>query len=236
MNKPRLGADPMLRIYAINLDHRGDRWHALQANAQAHGLAPQAIRRWSAVADADFGALGCAKSHVAALAHFLTADDAPYALVLEDDFDFVRPFGDLVQTVNSLNRQGLDWDVLLLMGTAVLALPTATPGLARVLESQSTAGYLLSRRYAAHLIGCFAEGIPLMESLRATPARPVVAHRHAIDQAWKTLQRRDRWYIFSPAFGHQRPGWSDVEGRKVDYDALTYGLAPVPPATQPAAA
>lgn len=95
----------MLRIYAINLDHRSDRWQTLQANALAHGLAPQAIRRWSAVADPDFGALGCAKSHVAALAHFLTADDAPYALVLEDDFEFVRPFGELLQAVNALNAR-----------------------------------------------------------------------------------------------------------------------------------
>ena len=225
----------MLRIYAINLDHRGDRWQALQANAQAHGLAPQAIRRWSAVADADFGALGCAKSHVAALAHFLTADDAPYALVLEDDFEFVRPFGELLQAVNALNAQRLDWDVLLLMGTAVLALPPQPGGVARVLESQSAAAYLFPRRYAAQLLGCLAEGLPHMEAMRGSPLRPVVAHRHAVDQAWKALQRRDRWYIFSPAFGRQRPGFSDIERREVDYGALTYGLPPAQPAAAAAA-
>lgn len=219
----------MLRVYAINLDHRGDRWQALQANAQAHGLAPRAIRRWSAVADPDFGALGCAKSHVAALAHFLTADDAPYALILEDDFEFLRPFGDLLQSVNALNAQRLDWDVLLLMGTAVLALPPQPGGVARVLESQSAAAYLFSRRYAAQLLGCLAEGLPHMEALRASPARALAAHRHAVDQAWKALQRRDRWYIFSPAFGRQRPGFSDIERREVDYGAMTYGL-PLPDA------
>ena len=30
----------MLRTYCINLDRRTDRWHDLQANCQAHGLAP----------------------------------------------------------------------------------------------------------------------------------------------------------------------------------------------------
>jgi GR25 family glycosyltransferase involved in LPS biosynthesis len=225
----------MLRIYAINLDHRSDRWLALQANAQAHGLAPAAIRRWSAVADPDFGALGCAKSHVAVLAHFLTADDAPYALVLEDDFEFLRPFGELLEAVNGLNRQALDWDVLLLMGTAVLALPPQAGGVARVLESQSAAAYLFSRRYAAQLLGCFAEGLPHMEALRATPARPLIAHRHAVDQAWKALQRRDRWFIFSPAFGRQRPGFSDIERREVDYAALTYGLPPAQAGAPPGA-
>jgi hypothetical protein len=52
-----------------------------------------------------------------------------------------------------------------------------------------------------------------------------VTARFAIDQAWKALQRRDRWYIFSPAFGRQRPSFSDIEQRDVDYDAMTYGLA-----------
>jgi hypothetical protein len=35
----------VLSIYAINLDHRTDRWSALQASSQAQGLNPAAIRR-----------------------------------------------------------------------------------------------------------------------------------------------------------------------------------------------
>jgi glycosyl transferase family 25 len=143
----------MLRTYCINLDHRPQRWQALQDSCQAHGLAPQALTRWSAVSEPEFGALGCAKSHTAALAHFLTQDQAPYALVLEDDFDFVRPFGELIQSFNELTAQQVDWDVLLLMGTAVMAFPPQPFGLARVVESQSTAAYLVSRRYAATLLG-----------------------------------------------------------------------------------
>jgi glycosyl transferase family 25 len=224
----------MLRIYAINLDHRTDRWAALQANAQAHGLSPAAILRWSAVRDADFGALGCAKSHVAALTHFLTADDSAYALVLEDDFEFLRPFGELLQSVNTLNAQRLDWDVLLPMGTAVMAMAPLPAGVARIVESQSAAAYLVPRRYAPALLGCFAESIGHMETLRHAPARQLVVHRHSIDQAWKPLQRRDRWYIFNPAFGQQRAGYSDIEQRDIDYAALTYGLPAAQPAAQPA--
>ena len=122
------------------------------------------------------------------------------------------------------SRSGTDWDALLLMGTAVIALPAKSNGLARVLESQSAAAYLFSRRYAAQLLACFADSIPHIESLRGLSPRAHVTHRFAVDQAWKTLQRRDRWYIFSPAFGRQRPGFSDIEQRDVNYDALTYGL------------
>ena len=215
----------MLRTYCINLDRRTDRWQDLQANCQTHGLSPTALTRWSAVAEPEFGALGVAKSQTAALAHFLTQDASPYALILEDDFDFVRPFGELIERFNALSQQRLDWDVLMLKGTAVIAMAPLPLGVARVVEAQSAAAYLLSRRYAATLLGCFAESIPHMEQWRSLPSRAHLVHRHAIDQVWKPLQRRDRWYIFNPAFGHQRPSFSDIEGRDVNYDAMTYGLA-----------
>lgn len=215
----------MLSIYCINLEQRPERWAALQTSCQIQGLSPTALRRWNAVADTDYGALGCAKSHVSALAHFLTHDSSPYGLIMEDDFELVRPWGELVERFNALTAAGTDWDTLLLMGTAVIALPAKSHGLARVLESQSAAAYLFSRRYASQLLACFADSIPHMESLRGLSPRAHVTHRFAVDQAWKTLQRRDRWYIFSPAFGRQRPGFSDIEQRDVNYDALTYGLA-----------
>lgn len=214
----------MLKIYAINLDKRSDRWADLQASSLAQGLNPAAIQRLPAVADPEFGALGCAKSHVAALSNFLTHDTAPYCLVLEDDFELVRPWGEFVAAFNALAEERVDWDALLLMGTAVLAPPPRAPGVARLLEAQSAAAYLVSRRYAPAVLACFADCIPQMEALRGLQPRAAVTARFAIDQAWKTLQRRDRWYIFSPAFGRQRPSFSDIEQRDVNYDAMTYGL------------
>lgn len=216
----------MLKIYVLNLDKRADRWAAMQATCTAQGLNPAALQRLSAVEDAGFGALGCAKSHLAALSHFITHESAPYCLVLEDDFELVRPWGEFVTAFNGLAAERIDWDALMLMGTAVLALPPRAPGVARVIEAQSGAAYLLPRRYVPAVMACFAETIVQMETMRPlTPRHPLNA-RLAIDQAWKPLQRRDRWFIFSPAFGRQRPSFSDIEQRDVNYDALTYGLAP----------
>ena len=112
----------------------------------------------------------------------------------------------------------------MLMGTAVLAGPPQAGGVARVLEAQSAAGYLLSRSYAARLLGCWAENLPLMEAYGAPSLRPFAVSRCTIDVAWKQLQRRDHWYIFTPAFGHQRPGFSDIEKKLVDYDGQTYAF------------
>ncbi|MBL8304737.1 MAG: hypothetical protein JNM26_18445 [Ideonella sp.] len=215
----------MLKIHCINLDRRADRWAQCQANYESMGLSPSAVRRVSAVEDTDFGALGCAKSHVAVLSHFLTQESAPYCLVLEDDFDLIRPFSDVVGDFNRLATERVDWDALLLVGTSVIAGPRQEPGIARVVESQCTAGYLVGRRYAPALLACFAESIPLLENLRRLEPRHLAVSRLAIDVAWKRLQRRDRWYIFTPSMGRQRPSFSDIEQRVVNYDAETYAMA-----------
>ena len=215
----------MLRIYCINLDRRTDRWSECLANYASMGLSDTAVRRVSAVEDADFGALGCAKSHVGVLSQFLTQESAPYCMVLEDDFDLVRPFGELVESFNGLATERVDWDALLLVGTSVVAGATQKPGVARAIESQCTAGYLVHRRYVPTLLACFAESIPQLERLRALQPRHFAVSRLAIDIAWKQLQRRDRWYIFAPSMGRQRPSFSDIEQRVVNYDAETFGMA-----------
>jgi glycosyl transferase family 25 len=214
----------MLKIYCINLEKRSDRWDQILANFQTYGLPASLVQRWTAVADTDFGALGCAKSHVAVLSNFLTNHSEPYCLVLEDDFDFVRPWNEFVECFNSIAAERIDWDVLLLAGTSVLAMAAQSPGLARVVESQSTVGYFVNRKYAARLLGCFAESIPHMEGMHGRIPQTWLMERFSIDQTWKKLQRRDHWYIFSSAFGRQRPGYSDIENREVNYDNLTYGL------------
>lgn len=213
----------MLKAYCINLDKRADRWAAHLANCREMAVPPGTIERFSACVEPDFGALGCAKSHVAVLASFLTTTRADYCLVLEDDFEFLRPWTDLVQRFNRLAGERVDWDVLLLTGTAVLAEHTQPPGVARTLESQTTTGYLVKRAYVPQLLARFTESIPQMERFHALP-RTAVGARLAIDVAWKPLQRRDRWFIFSPPMGRQRPDYSDIEAKAVNYDAITYGL------------
>lgn len=214
----------MLDIYCINMDHRTDRWNESLANYAAHGLDPAAVRRWSAVSEPEFGSLGCAKSHVIVLADFLARGKAPYCLVLEDDFDFVRPWGEFVEQFNRFTQKGMDWDVILLNGTYVLPYKTLEQGITRIWRSHSTAAYLVSRRYASALLGCFAEGVSRLEEMRHPDFRTTAIKTLSIDVLWQVLQRRDHWYIFTPSFGRQRPSFSDIEQQVTSYDHLTYGL------------
>jgi GR25 family glycosyltransferase involved in LPS biosynthesis len=211
-----------LATYCINLDRRTDRWQESLANYASVGLSANEVSRWSASQDEDFGALGCAKSHVAVLGNFLTRRSEPYCLVMEDDFDFLCSWGDFVGKFNNLQSQGLDWDALLLSGTCTVAYSEAPPGVARVVESQSTSGYMLQRRYVPAVLHSFSQSVVMLEKFREYKPRENWTIRFAIDQAWKTLQRTDRWYICSPAAGHQRASFSDIEQKQIDYAELSW--------------
>lgn len=211
-----------LATYCINLEKRQDRWQQCLANYALVGLQADDVQRWSACLDQDFGALGCAKSHMAVLAHFLAYRSEPYCLVLEDDFDFLCEWQAFVHRFNNLQNGGLDWDALLLAGTSTVAYAEAPAGVARLVESQSASGYLLQRRYVPAVLHSFAQSVVMLEKFREYKPRENWTIRFAIDQAWKTLQRSDRWYICSPAIGHQRASFSDIEQKDVDYSDMAW--------------
>jgi hypothetical protein len=41
---------------------------------------------------------------------------------------------------------------------------------------------------------------------------------YACDMYWKRLQRVDRWYLITPMSIIQRPGYSDIERKNVNYE------------------
>jgi GR25 family glycosyltransferase involved in LPS biosynthesis len=212
----------ILAAYCINLDRRTDRWIECEDNYQSQGLPPGLIQRWSACEDAEHGALGCARSHFAALSNFLTHRYEPFCLIMEDDFDFLRNWNSFAETFNGLLQNQLDWDVLLLAGTCTIAYPENSLGVARIFESQSASGYLLQRSYVPMVLHSFARSIVMLEKFRANQPREHWVAKFAIDQLWKQLQHNDRWFISSPVVGHQRPSFSDIEKKIVDYAALGF--------------
>lgn len=212
-----------LDAYCINLKRRDDRWRESQDNFAKCQLPPGFIKRWQATEDRQFGALGCAKSHLALLSHFLCATATDLCMVLEDDFDFVRPWPELLDLLRDIQRTAQNWDVLLLAGTTVVTERPNAIGLSRVTHAQSTAGYIVGRRYAARLIASFADSVASLERMKGHVPNNFAAALAAIDMNWKPLQRADDWYIPNPPFGIQRPSYSDIVNKHVDYGTLSYG-------------
>lgn len=208
--------------YVINLDKRTDRWKECIRNFTENGAPIDQFHRWSACEDATFGALGCARSHLLALADFIGNRTESHCLIFEDDFDFLYPWSIFIEKINRLVQSNIEWDVLMLAGTYTVAYTENSIGLSRVVESNSASGYLLTRQYANKLLACFANSVIQLQKIKEYNSRSFWVSRFAIDVMWKQLQFTDRWLIFTPVIGHQRPSFSDIEGRIVDYSSVSH--------------
>jgi glycosyl transferase family 25 len=209
----------MIDGHCINLDHRTDRWIGFEESCLKFDVPIQNINRFPAIRDENFGGLGCAKSHLLVTASHLSKSSAQILGVFEDDFRFARPWGDLVDSLDLMAHLGIDWDVLLLSGTFVIASSIAPArGIHRAHESQTASGYLVKRGYCHKLLHCYSEAVRQMELYNdSQTSRSFIYPRMAIDQWWKPLQRTDKWFITSPQMGAQEAGYSDIEKRETNY-------------------
>ena len=198
-------------VLFINLDSRIDRRTHFESQFRKIGLQPQ---RFAAIRNAD-GAIGCSMSHVACM-ELAIKNGWDHVLVCEDDATIINP-GQLVHQFNQfLARFGDAWDMLLLGGNNYQPFQQVAPEAVRVGNCQTTTSYLVRRPYFERLLANFKEG------LRKLKAEPAEQPSYAIDQYWKLLQRKDRWYLIVPIAVIQRPDYSDVSGQQVDYsDVMT---------------
>lgn len=206
--------------YVISLEHREDRRENFYKNLGAQGYSPSEFQWINAVEDIDFGGLGCAKSHLKALANFITSSDKHYCAIFEDDFEFRQPKDLAELLIQSLDNKST-WDVFLFSGTELSSFNTGCEiqghVLERVFDSATASGYLVTRQYAHVLIQNLLESIYGMEKFRFIEQRKVVYHRFALDRTWNRLQSRDSWFCTQPMLGHQCASYSDIEKKLVDY-------------------
>ena len=81
----------------------------------------------------------------------------------------------------------------------------------KVLEVQTTAGYIVSSRFYETLLDTWEKGVASYEQA------PECHWLFLLDQTWKALQPHSRWYYSLSRVGKQRSGWSDLGQRYIDY-------------------
>jgi len=209
------------QFFVINLKHRTDRRSHFQNSLKSSGYESLNIKWFDAIFDGDFGGLGCAKSHLNALIEFITTSNCEYVGILEDDFVFRNKSIVVDECLTGTIRQFPHWDVLLLSGGDVrgymLGSVSNNHNIIRVLESQTTSGYISHRKYVTQLISLFSRASIEMENLRGLQPRNYIYSLFAIDQVWKHLQKFDFWVGLDPMVGTQYASFSDIENRFVDY-------------------
>ena len=191
-------------IRFINLDARQDRrvqFEAEMARLEVtwHARHPGVLER--------HGAIGCGQSHIDVLRQW---DDAQSGLLLvcEDDAEFVAnrvELDSLIDDFQSIPRAM----VLALAHRTAWTIPYSKR-FATSSDIQTTAAYVIKKEFRSQLIHCFDSAV---RQLR----RGGSERRHAIDIAWKELQRDFLFVLPRTTCVVQRESYSDVRREYVNY-------------------
>ena len=196
----------------INLEERTDRLqHALEEFRKL-GIH---VQRYNAN-KATSGAVGCTISHVKCL-ELAKKNEWKYVFVCEDDITFLEP-ETLLGNLQKFYEYGCVWDVLIVGGNNAPPYRKATEFCIQVHNCQTTTGYIVQEHYYDVLIQNFKE------SLRNLLKNPENKQEYALDVYWKRLQKKDSWYMIIPPTVIQCAGYSNIEGRVVNYEFLMKDL------------
>lgn len=193
-----------VHVMYINLDSRTDRKELVEEELAKVNCT---FERVPAIPHTH-GLIGCALSHIECL-KLAKERGLPRVMIVEDDLQWI---GDVNLALEKLKDQ--EFDVAVLSGVFDVAVkPIRVDDIfVRSVKSQTTAAYICQQNYYDTLIRNIEEGIHLMES-------GLHPDKCAIDQHWKVLQVRDNWVFALPTLGIQRPGYSDIQQKNVDYSS-----------------
>lgn len=200
----------MIPTLFINLTERTDRYHEVMDEFNRCGF--EEVERYSANKTAN-GAIGCTLSHIGCLTLAMERE-LPYVFICEDDIQFLYP--DTIVSTISKQIQKENWDVIIVSGNNAPPFkrdPNDTNWM-QVYNCQTTTGYIVAKHYYKTLLANFKSG------LKQLLANPTMGRMFAIDIFWKQLQATDKWYMLTPVMAVQRPSFSNVENRFVDYRNL----------------
>ena len=124
-------------------------------------------------------------------------------LIFEDDFEFLVSKELFEEQLNLLFTSNIAFDICMLSYNLIQSdVYENEPFLTKVLEAQTTSGYIVNHTMYDELINLYEWAIPLLSSTRQHWI-------YSIDQIWKKYQPITNWYCFTKRCGKQRASYSD---------------------------
>lgn len=194
----------MHHVFYINLKHRVDRMHRAETQFKAMSVTAERVD----AIECRNGAIGCALSHIKCI-EIAKERRLPYACICEDDILFLNP-EQTKQSISLILNGTVQWDIILLGANIAPPYLKLTNQCMTVRNAQTTTGYIIKQAYYDTLLQNIRTGISGM-LLYQNP------RIYAIDIYWKKLQKLDKWIIVIPLAVVQRPDYSDIEHREVNY-------------------
>jgi len=194
--------DAIEHVVYINLARRKDRLAEIIPELQCFG---DRVQRFEAIENS-FGAIGCSLSHIKVLQNAKAAG-WKNVLVIEDDFMWVKDKEPgLARLTDLMSRP---YDVIMLTGTSIQMEESS----GKLSFSCCSTAYLIADHYYDSLINNLKEGVL---GLMQTKFKPLFA----LDVYWRKLMVKDNWFMVRPVLAVQRPSYSDIENRNVDYSSF----------------
>jgi GR25 family glycosyltransferase involved in LPS biosynthesis len=195
------------KVYFINLNHRLDRkQHMIELLKESNLF--DISERISALYNKALPHAGCVLSHIASIERFIGSGEE-YCLILEDDFT-TDDIKNLKVNIEKLFIDNVDFDIVQLSGNHIQLSDCEYTYLKSVIDSQTTSGYIINKRFATKLLDNFKESYSLISEFGRR-------HEFCLDIYWKKLQPVSKWYCFSPAIGYQMNSYSDIENFVASY-------------------
>lgn len=193
----------------INLEQREDRLKHAKEEFKKMGINAQ---RFNAVKLAS-GAVGCTMSHIKCL-ELAKERNYDQVFICEDDITFTNPELLKKNLRKFYENKDIQWDVLIIGGNAVPPYINIDNYCVRILNCQTTTGYVVKKSFYDTLISNMKEGVTKLMK------EPNNKRMYAIDMYWKPLQMQNFWYMITPPTVTQYENYSDIEGKNLNYDHL----------------
>jgi len=190
------------KVVYINLEHRTDRNEHMKQMTETFG---NKVSRFSAI-KTQYGAIGCSMSHISVL-RMAIVNKWNNVLIMEDDAEWSN-FDQGYQILKKIASNPYD---VIMLGGSFVSYNQETFRLHRAL---TLSAYLVNNHYMKTLLHNFEEGLSKFS------ISPSQAGLYAVDTYNNSLQPVDNWYIVQPPLVYQKPTFSDIENRFVDYRSL----------------
>jgi GR25 family glycosyltransferase involved in LPS biosynthesis len=199
-------------IFYINLESRPDRKKFFENQMKMLRLNPT---RFNAIKNS-CGAIGCSLSHLALL-KYAKKNNLDHILIMEDDIMFLNP-PLFIHNLNNFLKNHKSFDVVIIAGNNMGEYTRIDENCVKVQHCQTTTGYLVKNHYYDKLIHNFEEGVSnLMKNIN-------LKDEYALDQYWTKLQLIDNWYLLTPLTVSQKPDYSDIENKRINYNYVMLDL------------
>ena len=222
-----LGINQLDAIIYINLENRSDRKDLLMKELAALDTNMSKVHKVSGIYMPKNGHKGCIQSHILAL-NMIKLNQPRWnrVLILEDDAELTEAparFNEtLAKVLEKLDTIDPEWNVLMLATAWKVIHPADAPerqtleiynpqvehtplALQRLKSATTASAYIVKASYVDEILKLFdkCNGNLKPDKLNEDNYEP-----WALDQQWRILQERDRWYCLDKDMVKQRAIWS----------------------------